>query len=94
MSEYIMLSYNAKLDALFSAIEKIDGILEDLHASVFMHMPLCRDFDEQQKLDKIFWYSIGMDGILELDSSLRNAKECALNTVHQLEHSTPAEVAY
>ena len=94
MSEYIMLSDNAKLDALFSAIEKIDGILEDLHASVFMHMPLCRDFDEQQKLDKIFWYSIGMDGILELDSLLRNAKNTALSTIHKIGNTTQAEVAY
>ena len=94
MSEYMLPPDDEKLDALFSAVEKIDSIIEDLHNSVFMYMPSCSDFNEQQKLDRLFVSSSGMDGILTLDRLLRDAKNVAMNTVHQIEHSTQAQVAY
>ena len=94
MSEYIILSDEAKLDALFGAVEKIDSILDDLRSSVYDFMPLSSDFNEQHELDNIFWHSNGMDGILQLDDALRKTKDIALNTVHKIGRTTHAQVAY
>ena len=94
MSVYMPPSDEEKLDALFGSISKIDSILDDLHNSIWGYLPFCSDFTEQQKLDRLFMNSGGMDGFLNLDSALRNAKDVALRTVHEIGHSTPAEVAY
>ena len=94
MSEYVMISDAEKLDALFNAIKKIDRILDDLNDSVFGYLPLCSDYTEQQRLDRLFLNSNGMDGILSLDSLLRNAKNTALSTIHKIGKTTEAEFAY
>ena len=94
MSEYMLPSDDEKLDVLFSTVEKIDSILDDLNVSVWGYFPFCSDFNEQQKLDRLFLNSNGMDAFITLDNLLRNAKDLALRTVHQIGQSTPAEIAY
>lgn len=94
MSEYMLPSDDEKLDVLFSSISKIDSILDDLHEGIWGYLPLCSDFTEQQKLDRLFMNSNGMDAFITLDRILRNAKDLALRTVHQIGQSTPAEVSY
>lgn len=94
MSEYMLPSDEAKLEVLFSSMNKIDSILDDLNDAVFSYMPLCSDFEEQQRLDRLFVNSNGMDELLTLDRILRNAKDLALRTVHRLGQTTQAEVAY
>lgn len=94
MSEYMLPSDEEKIDILFTSMNKIDGILDYLNSSIWGYTPLCSDFEEQQKLDRLFFHMEGMEEFLTLDSLLRNAKDLALRTIHRIEHSTPAEVAY
>ncbi len=94
MSEYMLPSDEEKLDILFTSMNKIDGILDYLNSSIWGYTPLCSDIEEQQRLDRLFFNMDGMEEFLTLDRLLMNAKDLALRTIHRIEHSTPAEVAY
>ena len=94
MLDVIIPSDNDKIDVLFKTVQKIEDIREDLNDAVFGFMPFSIDSDWEAQADKIFWNSSAMSEFLQLERLLKMAIECANNAIHQLEHSSQAEVAY
>ena len=94
MLDVLIPSDSDKIDVLFKTVQKIENIREDLNDAVFGFMPFSNDRDWEAQAEKVFWNSSAMSEFLQLEHLLKMALECANQTIHQLEHSTHAEVAY
>ena len=92
--ETLTVPKNAKLDALFDVLHKLDDADEILRDAIYDYMPMSENDVWQDEADKYFWHSEGMGEINDVAITLRKACDLARHAIHVLEDTSLALVAY
>ncbi len=71
-----------RIDALYSAIEKLNSITEDIHDALFADLP----FDDPDDPDCSLWgQKKGVQELCEFKDIISNAADFAQNAINSLE---------
>ena len=85
---------NAKLDALFDVLHKLEDADEILDDAVYGFVPFSPNDEWQNEADNFFWHSEGMKEINDVALALSKARDLARHAIHVLENTTEAQAAY
>ena len=92
--EMLTVPKNAKLDALFDVLNKLNDADEILDDAVYGFVPFSSNEEWQNEADNFFWHSEGMKEINDVAIVLSKARDLARHAIHVLEHTTEAQAAY
>ena len=92
--ETLTVPKNAKLDALFEVLHKLEDVDELLRDAIYDYMPMSENDEWQDEADEFFWHSEGMGEINDVAIALRKAYDLARHAIHVLEDTSLAQVAY
>ena len=92
--ETLTVPKNAKLDALFDVLRKLEDANEILDEEIYGFVPFSSNDEWQNEADKYFWYSEGMGEINDVAIALGNTRDLARHAIHVLEDTSQAQVAY
>ena len=92
--ETLTVPKNAKLDALFDVLNKLNDADEILDDAVYGFVPFSSNEEWQNEADNFFWHSEGMKEINDVAIALSKARDLAKHAIHVLEGTTEAQAAY